>query len=62
MYSIFVKSTDKAGNGPVTVNRTFTIDKTKPAIEITGVDQDAYYNEDKRINVAIRDVNLVLTK
>ncbi|MEH7246194.1 Ig-like domain-containing protein [Neobacillus niacini] len=58
LYSIFVKSTDKAGNGPVTVNRTFTIDQTNPAIEITGVDQEASYNEDKRVNVAIRDVNL----
>ena len=62
LYSIFVKSIDKAGNGPVTVNRTFTIDKTKPAIEITGVDQEAYYNEDKRVNVAIRDVNLDINK
>ncbi|MEH7272659.1 Ig-like domain-containing protein [Neobacillus vireti] len=62
LYSIFVKSTDKAGNGPVTVNRTFTIDKTKPAIEITGVNQDAYYNEDKRVNVTIRDVNLDMNK
>ncbi|MFP7299895.1 Ig-like domain-containing protein [Neobacillus niacini] len=62
LYSILVKSTDKAGNGPVTVNRTFTIDKTKPAIDITGVNQDAYYNEDKRVNVAIRDVNLDINK
>ena len=62
LYSILVKSTDKAGNGPVTVNRTFTIDKTKPVIEITGVNQDAYYNEDKRMNVAIRDVNLDINK
>ncbi|MDQ0999679.1 hypothetical protein QFZ28_000079 [Neobacillus niacini] len=58
LYEIFVKSTDKAGNGPVTVNRTFTIDKTKPAIEITGVEQDAFYNVDKKVSVAIRDVNL----
>lgn len=62
LYEIFVKSTDKAGNGPVTVNRTFTIDKTKPTIEITGVNQDAYYNEDKRVNVTIRDVNLDINK
>lgn len=62
LYSILVKSIDKAGNGPVTVNRTFTIDKTKPAIEITGVNQDAFYNEDKQVNVAIRDVNIDLNK
>lgn len=62
LYEIFVKSTDKAGNGPVTVNRTFTIDKTRPTIEITGVNQDAYYNEDKRVNVTIRDVNLDINK
>jgi large repetitive protein len=62
LYSILVKSTDKAGNGPVTVNKTFTIDKTKPTIEIKGVNQDAYYNEDKRVDVSIRDVNLDITK
>lgn len=62
LYEIFVKSTDKAGNGPVTVNRTFTIDQTKPTIEITGINQDAYYNEDKRVNVTIRDVNLDINK
>ena len=62
LYSIFVKSIDKAGNGPVTLNRTFTIDKTKPAIEITGVNPEAYYNEDKRVNVAIRDENLDINK
>lgn len=62
LYEIFVKSTDKAGNGPVTVNRTFTIDKTKPAIEITGVEQDAFYNVDKKVSMAIRDANLDINK
>ncbi|MFJ5762908.1 Ig-like domain-containing protein [Neobacillus sp. NPDC093182] len=62
LYAIFVKSTDKAGNGPVIVNTTFTIDKTKPAIEITGVEQDAFYNVDKKVSVAIRDVNLDINK
>ncbi|WP_419954640.1 Ig-like domain-containing protein [Neobacillus niacini] len=62
LYDILVKSTDKAGNGPVEVNRTFTIDKTKPTIEITGVDQDAFYNVDKKVSVAIRDVNLDMNK
>lgn len=58
LYTIALKAEDKAGNGPVEVNRTFTIDKTKPAIDITGVDNDAYYNVDKPVSVTIRDVNL----
>ncbi|GHH98734.1 Ig-like domain-containing protein [Neobacillus kokaensis] len=62
LYTIAVTTEDKAGNGPVAVNRTFTIDKTKPAIEITGVDNDAYYNVDKPVSVTIRDVNLDVNK
>ena len=62
LYSILVTSTDKAGNGPVSVNRTFTIDQTKPAIEITGADNGEHYNTDKLVNVAIRDVNLDINK
>jgi large repetitive protein len=58
LYSILITAKDKAGNGPVSENRTFTIDQTKPAIEISGVGNGEHYNEDKLVNVAIRDVNL----
>ncbi|MCM3668149.1 Ig-like domain-containing protein [Mesobacillus maritimus] len=62
LYTISASSIDKAGNGPVSVKRTFTIDKTNPAIEITGVENGAYYNVDKPVQIAIRDVNLDVNK
>ncbi|OIK10636.1 hypothetical protein BIV60_20670 [Bacillus sp. MUM 116] len=62
LYSIFIQAEDKAGNGPVSVKRTFTIDKTKPAIEITGVEQGAYYNKDKLVKATIQDRNFDINK
>lgn len=58
LYTIAISAEDKAGNGPITANKTFTIDTTKPAIEITGVENAAHYNVDKPVSVEIRDVNL----
>ncbi|MCC3356983.1 Ig-like domain-containing protein [Bacillus sp. REN16] len=58
LYTIAISAKDKAGNGPIAANKTFTIDTTKPAIEITGVENAAHYNVDKPVSVAIRDVNL----
>lgn len=62
LYTIQATAKDKAGNGPIAEKRTFTIDKTKPEIEITGVENNAYYNVDKPVNVSIRDVNLDINK
>ncbi|WLR55357.1 hypothetical protein LC048_24360 [Mesobacillus subterraneus] len=42
--------------------KTFTIDKTKPEIEITGVENNAYYNVDKPVSTTIKDVNLDINK
>ncbi|MEH7225094.1 Ig-like domain-containing protein [Bacillus sp. JJ1566] len=58
LYTIAISAEDKAGNGPIAANKTFTIDTTKPTIEITGVENAAHYNVDKPVSVAIRDVNL----
>src|SRR5690606_37165457 len=58
LYTVGITATDKAGNGPVTANKTFTIDTTRPTIEITGVENAAHYKVDKPVNVEIRDVNL----
>ncbi|WP_449538418.1 Ig-like domain-containing protein [Ferdinandcohnia sp. Marseille-Q9671] len=58
LYTIAISTKDKAGNGPIAANKTFTIDTTKPAIDITGVENAAHYNVDKPVNIAIRDVNL----
>ncbi|WNF22762.1 Ig-like domain-containing protein [Mesobacillus jeotgali] len=62
LYTIQANAKDKAGNGPIAEKRTFTIDKTKPEIEITGVENNAYYNVDKPVNVSIKDVNLDINK
>lgn len=58
LYTVLATATDKAGNGPISQKLTFTVDKVKPAIEITGVKNNAYYNVDKPVNVKIRDTNL----
>lgn len=58
LYTVSIKATDKAGNGPIRANKTFTIDTTRPAIEITGVENAQHYNVDKPVNVSIRDINL----
>ncbi|MCA1320438.1 Ig-like domain-containing protein [Bacillus tianshenii] len=62
LYTISVSATDKAGNGPVTQKLTFTVDKVNPVINIEGADNDAHYNVDKRIQVAINDLNLDINK
>ncbi|MDR4889942.1 Ig-like domain-containing protein [Fredinandcohnia sp. QZ13] len=58
LYTVAISAEDKAGNGPIAANKTFTIDTTKPTIEITGVENAAHYNVDKPVSVTIRDVNL----
>jgi large repetitive protein len=62
LYTILATAEDKAGNGPISEKMIFTIDKTNPSIEITGVENNAYYNVDKPVNVAIKDVNLDINK
>jgi large repetitive protein len=62
LYTILATATDKAGNGPISKKMTFTVDKVKPAIEITGVENNAYYNVDKPVNVKIKDTNLDINR
>ena len=57
-YTIKVTSIDKAGNGPVTSTLTFTVDKTTPVIDITGVDNGEHYNVNKTVTMTILDTNL----
>ncbi|MBU9724265.1 MULTISPECIES: Ig-like domain-containing protein [Bacillaceae] len=57
-YRISITAEDKAGNGPVSLSRVFTIDKIDPDITITGVENEEYYNEDRPVNVTIQDTNL----
>lgn len=58
LYTITVTAADKAGNGPVTKTMTFTIDKTNPVIDINGVENEAYYNMNRPVEVTITDRNL----
>lgn len=62
LYTISVRAIDQAGNGPVSAAKTFTIDKVKPAIEITGVENGQHYNVDKQVTATIKDVNLDVNK
>lgn len=57
-YTMSLRLTDKAGNTSVIPSFAFTIDQTKPGIDIQGVEQDAYYNTDKTVAVTIKDRNL----
>lgn len=61
-YNIAITATDKAGNGPVTKTVTFTVDKTKPAIEISGVNNSEHYNVNKTVTIGITDKNLDINK
>ncbi|MCG2827482.1 MAG: right-handed parallel beta-helix repeat-containing protein [Thermoplasmatales archaeon] len=56
-YVLFVEVSDKAGN---TAQKTvsFTVDKTQPSIEVTGVANDAYYNISVTPVIDITDLNL----
>ncbi|MCM3664687.1 Ig-like domain-containing protein [Mesobacillus subterraneus] len=62
LYTILATAKDKAGNGPISQKMTFTVDKVKPAIEIKGVENNAYYKVDKPVSIAIRDVNLDINR
>ncbi|MDS0525603.1 hypothetical protein NNC19_07935 [Clostridium sp. SHJSY1] len=56
-YRMTVTAKDGSGNIAVTKSVVFTTDKTKPAVSITGVDADNYYNVDKTVNLTSVDVN-----
>lgn len=62
LYTVWIKAKDKAGNGPIEAAKTFTVDKVKPAIEITGVENNQEYNVDKPVTATIKDVNLDVNK
>ncbi|EKN71490.1 hypothetical protein BABA_01275 [Neobacillus bataviensis LMG 21833] len=57
-YTISLGLTDKAGNPSVIPPFGFTIDQNNPTIEIQGVENNAFYNTDKKVDVTIKDKNL----
>ena len=56
-YTVTVTAQDMAGNVSVSPSLTFTVDKTVPIQSITGVENDAYYNVDKDVELLSTDVN-----
>lgn len=61
-YTIALSAKDKAENIGQPQQKSFTIDKTKPTIDITGVDNGTHYNTDKGVGIEIQDVNLDVNK
>ena len=59
-YELFVLATDKAGNN-ISQIIIFTIDKTKPTIVVSGIEDGAYYNTDVVPIVDVTDDNLNIT-
>lgn len=56
-YTVTVTAQDKAGNVTTSPSLTFTVDKTAPVQSITGVENDAYYNVDKDVELVSIDNN-----
>ncbi|MCG2826214.1 MAG: right-handed parallel beta-helix repeat-containing protein [Thermoplasmatales archaeon] len=56
-YVLIVQATDKAGN-TASKSISFTIDKTDPIIDITGVANNTYYNVSITPIIEIIDINL----
>jgi len=59
-YTMSLGLKDKAGNRSAIPQFGFTIDQTKPSIDIQGVENNAFYNTDKQVDVTINDKNLNL--
>lgn len=57
-YEINLQAIDAAGNRARSERKIFTIDKVKPKIDVSGVENGEYYNEDRLVNMTITDVNL----
>lgn len=56
-YTISIQAQDLAGNKAKSQQKSFTIDKTNPVIDISGVTEGEHYNTDKPVHVTIKDVN-----
>lgn len=60
-YVISMAAEDAAGNKADPKVISFTIDKTAPALSVTGVEDGEDYNRDMPVEVKIRDANLDLS-
>jgi len=56
-HTLYVYAADKAGNN-VSQTIIFTVDKTKPSVTISGIEDGAYYNTDIAPVIDITDANL----
>jgi parallel beta-helix repeat protein len=59
-HTLYIYAVDKAGNN-ISKTITFTIDKTKPIIVVSGVADGAYYNTDVAPVVDVSDANIDIT-
>lgn len=60
-YKVVVNATDNAGNKAEEKSNIFTIDTIKPVIIIDGIentDKIIHYNQNKLVNVKIKDINM----
>lgn len=57
-FMILAQASDLAGNVADPVSLSFIIDKTPPAIQITGVEDGAIYNESVAPHIVISDLHL----
>lgn len=60
IYTLAVLASDKAGNTAQQVIH-FVVDKTMPAVVVTGVQNNSYYNTDVIPVIAVTDTNLSTT-
>ncbi|WLR55356.1 Ig-like domain repeat protein [Mesobacillus subterraneus] len=61
-YEITVNATDRAKNKAEIKTLSFTVDNIKPKISITGAKNNAYYNSDQEIKIAVDEHNFANNK
>lgn len=61
-YAIYATAKDAAGNETETEKTCFKIDRTPPVLNISGVENGAYYNEKQTVQFLIRDFTPDLEK
>lgn len=57
IYTISVQAKDAAGNVGESEETRFVIDKTAPELIISGVESNRHYNETKKVEFSVKDLN-----
>lgn len=58
IYNLVITASDEINSEPEVKNITFTIDKSNPVINITGVENNSINIEDKEVSISITDLTL----